>query len=253
MSSQLIDTREKQYSCNSCVTKKFCLTRDLEDFELQEFDGLTRHRRTLHKGERLFRQGDPFRSLFIVQSGSVKAYFITDDGEQQVSGFHFPGELLGIDGVEFGWQTYNAEALETSSVCELSFREFDLMTERFSCLRHQFFKTLGQQLAREKRRMLVLGRQHAEQRMANFILDIHERAGNRNGGNRVILTMTRHDIANYLGLAVETVSRILTRFDAAKIANKQRRTLQILQMDKLVAIAHGISSDHVWQHEKVAV
>ena len=88
---------EIQHSCRSCLTKKHCVACALDQEELREFEGMTRHRRTLRKGQRLFRQGDKFESISIVQSGSVKAYLIADDGEQQISGFHFPGELMGID------------------------------------------------------------------------------------------------------------------------------------------------------------
>ena len=240
MNSSINTALEKRHHCHSCITQKYCLSRDLNSVELNEFESLTRHRRTLRKGERLFRQGDKFQSLFVVQSGSVKAYVISGDGEQQISGFHFPGELLGVDGVEFGWQTYNAEALETSSVCELSFFEFDQLTERFDVLRHQFFKTLGEQLAKEKRRMLVLGRLHADQRLASFILDIVQRYRQRHfNTDSVSFSMTRNDIANYLGLAVETVSRLLSRFDSLEVIRVRHRTLDILQPAKLLAIATG--------------
>jgi len=236
--------REKNNSCLNCITRKFCVSCELSHLELDEFEELSRHRRTLHKGERLFRQGDKFQSLSIIQSGSVKAYVISDDGEQQISGFHFPGELLGLDGVESGWQTYGAEALETSSICDLSFRQFDQLTEQFDSLRQEFYKNLGKQLAGAKRRMLILGRQHAEQRIASFILDIAARTGRRDDG-RVMFTMTRHDIANYLGLAVETVSRILTRFDLIGVVKTQHRSLQIQQLDKLFAIAAGITAQSI--------
>ena len=160
---------------------------------------------------------------------------------------------MGIDGIDTGWQTYNAEALETSSICELSFKEFDLLTGRFERLRHQFFKILGGQLAREKRRMLVLGRLHAEQRLANFILDISSRSSVHYANEDCLnLTMTRNDIANYLGLAVETVSRLLTRFDNLGIASIRHRTLKILQPQLMAEIASGKDSQSLMDNEKIA-
>jgi len=243
----VIPFRELKSSCNNCLTYKHCLTRELDSRQLEEFDQRARRRRTLHKGELLFRQGDRFRSLFIVQSGAVKAYVISDEGEQQVSGFHFPGDLLGVDGIDRDMQTCNAEALETSSVCEVNFTEFRHLAEQVPSLQRQFFRLISRELGREKTQLLVLGKMHAEQRLAKFILDVYNDLQHRCLPNReFVFPMSRHDIANYLGLAVETVSRLLTRFDGAGLISVQHRRIRILANDRLHALVKG-NTDEISQ------
>jgi CRP/FNR family transcriptional regulator, anaerobic regulatory protein len=213
---------------------------------MEAFEGLPGQRRVLRRGERLFAQGDNFQSLYIVQSGSAKAYVISEDGNQQITGFHYRGDLLGVDGLELGMQTYSVEALETSSICELSFSEFETLYANLPGLRRQFFKVVAGELAREKQRMLVLGKLYAEQRLAHFILDTAAHLKDRGLTNsEFMLTMTRHDIANYLGLAVETISRLLTRFDTANLIRVQHRQIRLLNPARLRALLYDTEEELV--------
>lgn len=226
--------------CRSCAAASYCLCCRLGQAELEAYENLSGSRRVLRRGERLFAQGDNFQSLYIVQSGSAKAYVISEDGNQQITGFHYRGDLLGVDGMESGLQSYTVEALETSSICELSFAEFENLYAGLAGLRRQFFKVIASELAREKQRMLVLGKLYAEQRLAHFILDTAAHLKNRGlTSSEFVLTMTRHDIANYLGLAVETISRLLTRFDAAHLIQVRHRQIRVLDPVRLRALLYG--------------
>lgn len=225
--------------CRSCSAASYCLCCRLGPTELELFESLPGSRRVLRRGERLFAQGDKFDALYIVQSGSAKAYVISEDGNQQITGFHHRGDLLGVDGMEQGMQSYSVEALETSSICELSFVEFEKIYAGLTGLRQQFFKVIASELAREKQRMLVLGKLYAEQRLAHFILDTAAHLKDRGlTHNEFVLTMTRHDIANYLGLAVETISRLLTRFDSAGLIRVQHRQIRVLNPVRLRALLY---------------
>jgi CRP/FNR family transcriptional regulator len=223
----------------NCYTRKHCVACKLGDTHLSQFERLGK-RRVLRKGEQLFRQGDTFQSLFVVQSGSVKSSVVGDDGEEQITGFHFPGDLLSVDGMDSGLQTYSAEALETTSICEFVFRDFERISDSMPDLKSQFFKAMGKELSREKKRMLVLGRMRAEQRLATFILDTSRELRSRGQANdSLTFSMTRQDIANYLGLAVETVSRLLSQFAATDLIRVQRRCLEVLDRSNLENLAQG--------------
>lgn len=225
--------------CRSCAAASYCLCCRLGGSELEQYENLPGARRVLRRGERLFAQGEKFQSLYIVQSGSAKAYVISEDGNQQITGFHYRGDLLGVDGMELGMQSYTVEALETSSICELSFVEFEQAYAGLPGLRQQFFRVIGAELAREKQRMLVLGKLYAEQRLAHFVLDTAAHLKGRGlNHSEFVLTMTRHDIANYLGLAVETISRLLTRFDTANLIRVQHRQIKLLDPLRLRALLY---------------
>jgi len=232
-------------SCQSCLTRKYCLAKDLSAEDLQLSQSLMRRHRLLKKGERLFLQGDALQSLFIVRSGSVKTYYISDDGEQQVTGFHFPGQVLGVNGFENRVQTVSVEALETTSVCELNCDDFDRLCEKLPTFRHEFYRSIGRELAQDKRHMLVLGKLHADQRLADFILQI---ASLKKARGQVygefILSMARTDIANYLGVAGETVSRLLTRFQLDGLISIKRRVVTVVNLYKLQSLA-GIIGEPV--------
>ncbi|MEX1034186.1 MAG: helix-turn-helix domain-containing protein [Cellvibrionaceae bacterium] len=226
-------------SCRTCSAASYCLGCRLDEQELAAFEKLAGNRRMLRRGERLFSQGDSFQSLYVIQSGSAKAYVISEDGNQQITGFHYRGDLLGVDGMEAGMQSYTVEVLETSSICELSFPEFEHLYADLSGLRRQFFTVVAAELAREKQRMLVLGKLYAEQRLAHFILDTAAHLKARGlTSSEFMLPMTRHDIANYLGLAVETISRLLTRFDTADLIRVQHRQIRLLDPARLRALLY---------------
>lgn len=232
--------RGSKRQCGSCQAVSYCLCCRMSPEDREAFENLPGTRRVLRRGERLFAQGDDFRSLYIVQSGSAKAYVISEDGNQQITGFHYRGDLLGVDGMEVGMQSYTVEALETSSICEISFAEFERLHADTAALRQQFFKVVASELAREKQRMLVLGKLYAEQRLAHFVLDTAAHLKDRGlAHSEFVLTMTRHDIANYLGLAVETISRLLTRFDSADLIRVRHRQIKLLDAVRLRALLYG--------------
>lgn len=226
--------------CSLCPSINFCLGSSLNPSDLAIFAGLSGNRRLLRRGQRLFVQGEMFHSVYIVQSGSAKSYGISEDGNQQITGFHYQGNLLGVDGLVSGIQTDTIEALETSSICELLFADFEAFYVQRGELRRHFFKAVVTEISRIKQQMLVLGKLTAEQRLAHFLLETAGRL--RASGledKEFMLTMSRHDIANYLGLAVETISRLLTRFDDAGLISVRHRYLKIVNMDGLRAILNG--------------
>lgn len=247
-SDDVISISRRQPGCDGCVTKKYCFANHLDSNCLGELQAIISRHHRLKKGERLFDQGHKFYSLFLVQSGSVKAYVINEDGDHQITNFYFPGELLDIDGIEDGVQSYGVEALETSSLCEFDFETFVQFAHLHPLLHCQFLRALGRGSAREKQHLLVLGKMQAEQKLANFILDIAEQKKRRGQSDiRLHFSMSRNDIANYLGLAVETVSRVLSRFDETKMIQIKRRAVEILDREKLRLTQRNIEQPMLWR------
>lgn len=187
----------------------------------------------------LFRQGDDFSSLFVLRSGCIKTYSLTDSGEEQITGFYLPGELVGLSGIDTSTFPVNALAIETTTVCELPYPKFDHLTDEIPELKHQLISSLSKTIRRDMQMMLLLSQKDAEARIANFLLDLSSRIQRRGySANFIYLPMSRNEIANYLGLAVETVSRIFSRLQKAKTIKVNRRAVEILD-EKALSEAAG--------------
>ena len=239
MSTQknIVPLKNVTSACHLCHARDLCLASCLSGEELKQFDDIVGHRAPMDRGARLFMAGDDIQSIFVLHSGSVKSYVESADGDHQITGFHFPGDVIGIHGIENNVHSDTVEALETSSVCELRFTNFEEICHAFPALHKQMMRYVFREMSHEQEMLLVLGKLSAERRMAHFLLDISQRFA-RHGlsSSRINLTMTRHDIGNYLGLAVETVSRILSRFQNNGILEVDRRSITIHDHQRLKEI-----------------
>ena len=243
-SEYLVKLNTVKNSCANCSAGDFCLSANLSIDQLDDFDGLVGHQRPIPRGQYIFRAGDDFDSIYVVKSGSVKTFVDSIDGEQQVTGFHFPGDILGADGIETGTHTYSVETLETSYVCELNFDQFEDMAVKVPLLQQRLLCSMSKQISREHEMMLLLGKLQSDRRLAIFIVDISERMEQRSrSAYSLHLSMTRHEIANYLGLAVETISRALTRFQKEGLLEVKGRSVLIKNYDGLQRLAVGSDLD----------
>ncbi len=186
--------------------------------------------------------------FYVVHSGSVKTYVETASGEQQITGFHFPGALLGMDSIESEQHTYSVEALETSSICELKLPEFKQLTKTYPVLQQQLCKLMSHEIIHEQSMMLLLGKMSAERRLAYFLMDMSlSMQAHGLSANDFRLSMTRHDIANYLGLAIETVSRLLSYFQSMDMLDVARRNITILDRNILQSLIDNRSVKKVFE------
>jgi CRP/FNR family transcriptional regulator len=206
-----------------------------------------RHR-PIHKGEALYRVGDKCHSLFAVRSGSMKSYITTNTGDEQIMGFHLPGELFGLDGMDTDQYTCTAIALETTSVCELPLREIEAHCSEIPGLNHQMHRLMGKQVTMEHEMLLLLGKKHAEERLSSFLLGLSTRYLHRGfSAHEFHLSMSRQDIGNYLGLALETVSRQFSHLEDMGVIQVDRRHVKIKDLEKLQELAvdsHPTICDH---------
>ena len=218
MSTLIPLRRTAEPHCNQCSLVSLCLPSELTEKELIQVDQIISHGRTLQPGEVLFRQGDPAVSVFSLRSGSLKSVAVTDKGQEQITAFHLPGEMAGLSASEGEKYPVTTIALDTSAVCEVSFARLDNLSAHLPSLRRHFLKLMSREIRDTQQMMLLLSKKTAEQRMATFLLDLSARYRTRGySATSFRLSMSRHDIADYLGLAVETVSRVLTRFTQADL------------------------------------
>lgn len=188
----------------------------------------------------LYRAGDAFRSIYVVRSGSIKTYTTTKSGEQQITGFHLPGELVGLDGVSTDFYSCNAQSLEMTSICQVPFNRLEDLAASIPGLQHQLHRLMSKELLSDQEILLQLGKMSAEERLAAFLVNLSKRSAQRGySPYEFNISMTRTDIGNYLGLAVETISRQFTHFQDMGLLEAARKHIHILDLERLMQLAVG--------------
>jgi len=251
MSSTVIDFNALRKSCASCALAQLCLPASIGEEGLRQLDSLVQQRKPVDRGSTLFSAGSTQGKLYVVRAGSFKTYVDLPDGDTQLLGFHLPGELLGLDALPSDTHRCNAEALERASVCEVPFNELARVALQLPELQQQLYRVMSAEYAREQEHMVMMGRRQAPSRLAIFLRSISDRR-KRLGLDPMELTlsMSRQDIANYLGLVIETVSRLMSRFQSQGILQVERRIVHIRDMDALHALAEGSSDESAGGHSK---
>jgi CRP/FNR family transcriptional regulator len=227
-------------SCGNCRLGAICLPLALEDTEIVKLDEIIRRGRPLQKGEHLYRTGDEFTAVYAVRSGAIKAYRITGDGEEQVTGFYFPGEIIGMDGISKNEYASSAKALETSAICEIPFNRFEELSRQVPTVQHHFFKLMSQEITADQQLITLLSKNSADERVASLLVSISARNARRNLSDANFrLPMSRTDIGNFLGLTVETVSRVMGRFSKQGLISINNKEVTLLNITDLKAIANS--------------
>ena len=228
------------HSCQICPVQANCLCRELQNTELKNFERCRGAIRVVRRGQHLFRAGDAFETIYVLRSGTVKILQGTDDNLERITGFHLPGEIIGLDGAETRRHRSTAVVLETGSVCHLPFRRVLSLCAQIPGLQVQVWRLMSQELANKQNLLLTLGNKSAEGRLAAFLLSMAERMnGIGRSGAQFHLAMGRKEIAESLGLTLETVSRIFTRFHAAGLIQRDRRDVRLLDVPGLRARSAG--------------
>lgn len=226
-------------NCGDCRLGPLCLPIALSTSEIDQLDDIVKRGRPLNKGEHLFRQAEQFGAVYAVRSGSFKAYSTSDDGTEQVTGFYLPGEILGMDGISSLKHCSSAVALETSTVCEIPFGRLEELSSQMPSLQRRFFQIMGNEITKDQQMLTLLGKNSAEERVASLLLSISSRNHHRNlSPTRFRLSMSRAEIGNYMGLTVETVSRVFSRLQKQEIIDVDNREVEILDMAKLKGVAN---------------
>lgn len=234
----VVDLQRLRRTCASCSLADLCLPMGLERRDVEQLGSLVDMVGPLHEGDHLYRENDPFRALYAVRGGFFKTYLIDESGREQVLGFHLPGELVGLDAIYPGHHQCNAVALDTATVCKLPYGELSDLAAHVPSLQRQLFRLMSKDIGAAH---ALSGDFTAEERLAAFLLALSDRFEARGySARRFTLAMPRRDIANYLRLAPETVSRVFRRFQDDGLIAVERRDLRLLDISRLKELARNV-------------
>jgi len=225
---------QQHIHCQNCSISELCLPYSLNEQELERLDQIIDRKRPIHKGEQLFQDGEKMHSLYAIRSGTFKTFTVDEHGEEQITGFHLAGDLLGFDAIASSLHPSFAKALETSMVCEIPYDTLDGLSNSLPKLKKQILRMMSTEIRSDQEMLTLLNRKNAEQRLATFLSTLSTRYHARGlSSSEFRLTMTRSDIGNYIGLTVETISRLLNRFHKNDLIQVEGKLIRILDSEKL--------------------
>ncbi len=227
--------------CQDCSISQLCIPFSLSETELDQLDEIIERKKPIQKGQEIFKAGEELKSLYAIRSGTIKSYTITEQGDEQITAFHLAGDLVGFNAISNNCHPSFAQALETSMICEIPYETMDDLAGKMPKLRHQVMRLMSNEIKEDQEMILLLSKKNAEERLAAFLYNLSTRFSQRGFSHREFrLTMTRGDIGNYLGLTVETISRLLGRFQKANMLAVKGKYITILDHDSLKELA-GVS------------
>jgi CRP/FNR family transcriptional regulator len=227
--SNVVSVRNLKAVCTTCSMRELCMPFGLSSAQLAQIETLVGSRRRLRKGDTLYDTGAPFEALYAVRTGSLKTAVLAEDGREQITGYHMLGDIVGLDGMASDRHASRAMALEDTEVCVMPFASIETLAERVPALHGNLRRFLAREISRDQSVMLLLGTMRADERLATFLLDLAERYRRRGySATQYVLRMTREEIGSYLGLKLETVSRVFSRFQQEGIIRVQGRDVTLL-------------------------
>jgi CRP/FNR family transcriptional regulator, anaerobic regulatory protein len=232
---------DEAHFCGTCAFSSACIAAGYAKPELAELQCLVEHVGPFRAGEYVFRTGDPFHAIFAVRGGSVKTRIVDREGREQVLGFYLPGEVIGLNAIYPEHFPCDAVSLDTTYFCRFSFPAMSALASRIPAVQQHLFRMLSKELGTAS---VLAGDHSADERVAAFLMDLASRYEARGfSGSHFHLSMSRGDIANYLRLAAETVSRVLGRFRTQKLILIEGRELQVLNPVALREIGRELLPD----------
>jgi len=226
--------------CGTCSLRELCLTMGLTDVDMDQLDQIVGRRRRIARDTALYRMNDPFVNLYAIRIGHFKTYQVNTSGVHHISGFRMTGELLGMEAISSERHQCDAVALEDSEVCEIPFSQLETLLAHEPTMLHHFHRMMSQQIAEDHTALLQLGNLRAEQRFAAFLLNLSTRYKDRGySATSFQLRMSREEIASFLGLTNETISRLLSQFKKSGWVKANNREIELLDIPNLRAMVDG--------------
>lgn len=242
--AHIIDLDHLRRSCSQCSLRQLCLPAGIGLDDVERLDRLVKKRLPVARGERLFSAGAAMSSIYVAREGTFKTSTLSEEGEQQVIGFHLPGELMGLDALGEGRHRCDAEALEAARVCEVPLSGLQEIAAQVPGLQRQLLRVIGRSVGRDQDHMEMLSRRQASERVLLFLHSLAERyRALGQDASLLRLPMTREDIGSYLGLVIETVSRSFSKLQEDGVIAVRGRQVRILAPAHVAAVAHGGGSD----------
>jgi CRP/FNR family transcriptional regulator, anaerobic regulatory protein len=235
---------ERQSRCAGCSLHELCISTGLGETDMQELDRII-VRRKVPRGGILYRMGDPFANLYAVRLGHFKTHQLSSDGVEQITGFQMAGDLLGMDAISTDRHHCYAVALEDSEVCEIPFARLEELFVKIPMLLRHFHRSMSQEITRDQNAMLLLGNMLAQQRFASFLVNLSARYKTRGYSSTSFqLRMSREEIGNYLGLTIESISRLLSKFKSMGWIRIEKREIELLDLAGLKLLAMQNPVEH---------
>ena len=245
MTTPNISLSTLRVACSNCNLRELCLPLRLSLKEIERIEDMVTTRKRIKRGEALYRAADHFDCLYAIRLGFLKSTVMSSDGREQVTNFFMAGEMIGLDGISSNVYSCDVVALEDTEVCVLPFDRVEQATTTIQTMGKHFQKLLSREIVRQHGVMLLLGSMHAEERLAAFLLSLSQRFENRGySRSEFVLRMTRAEIGSYLGLKLETVSRVLSRFSHDGLIEVNQKHVRIFDPEGLRAIVSAVDLDH---------
>ena len=223
--------------CSDCMQQSLCMPADLESKDAVRMDAITESTRVVRRGETLYRSTNPFESIYAVRVGSFKTVVVHRDGLEHVTGFYLPGDMLGLDGVSADTHACDAIALEDSTVCVIPFHLLSEVCRDIEPMQHHVHRLLSGEIVRKASLLMQFGTMSAAQRVAAFLIDLSQRFKARGySASEFNLRMTREEIGSYLGMKLETVSRMFSRLQDDGLVDSSGKQITIRDMDGLLRL-----------------
>lgn len=230
--------RSRSYSvpCELCsLGPALCIPMLLNN----NLNDIVKRKQAFAKNQIIINEGSTFLKLYIIHSGAVKTY-VTINGNKQINGFYLPGDIIGLD--SFNTKKYNntVETLTETFICEISFDELMQVVMENHCARDMLFNLMSEEILNYQKLILCYSQKKAEEKLATFIYSLYLRYAHRGHTSlNLKLAMSRNDIANYLGLTIETISRILTHMQELNILFAKGKYITIKNLSALIEIAEN--------------
>jgi CRP/FNR family transcriptional regulator len=220
--------------CANCNLRETCLSGGVPDEDLARVENIVFARRLIKRGEHLFDAGDEFKSVYAIRSGFFKTILPDSAGRGQVTGFFMGGELLGMDGLGSNRYGNSAIALEDSNVCAMPYALIEEISREVPSLQRRLHSVLSREIVRGHGIMMLLGSMSSSERLATFLLNLSRRYERRGySESHFVLRMSREEIGSYLGLQLETVSRVFSAFHQRGLIEVQLRQVAIIDVKGL--------------------
>ncbi|MGI9292345.1 MAG: cyclic nucleotide-binding domain-containing protein [Pseudomonadales bacterium] len=228
--------------CNECCMKRHCLAASTDVGDLAELETLIEHWHPMPKERHVMREGDRFNAVFLVRSGSVKTYQTLANGEELITGFYFPGEIFGLDGLADKVHVDTAVTMETTSLCSLPLQRLLSRQPQFVGVEQRLLLLLSELLNRKDSHSSMLSKNRAHERLAAFLLDLSHRFERRRLSSLCFsLPMSRTDVSHYLGLSLESVSRAFGLLEKDRVIKPSGRVIEIIdsyELESLAGVVH---------------
>lgn len=236
----VVDLDALRRNCANCSLRQLCLPAGISAEDVERLDRVVKRRKPVARGEHLFRVGSALARIYVAREGTFKTVACSEDGEEQVIGFHLPGELIGLDALGEGAHRCDAVALENARVCEVPLEDLNAVAAQVPGLQRQLLRVIGRSMARDQDHLEMMSRRQANDRVMLFLHSLSQRLEVLGkDGSAFSLPMTREDIGSYLGLVIETVSRSFTKLQDDGVIAVRGRQVRLLQRREIADAVHG--------------